>query len=78
MDSRCNNLCLRAAGHALRKGAVIHIHRQIDAAVSSAVGNFYTEIVSIASTPEGGILLFQLFLGPREEVKAASFTKDAF
>lgn len=76
IDSSCKNLCIRATGHALWKGAVIHIHRQMDTAVSSAVGNFYTAIVFIELTHLRGTLLFQWLLGPLEEVKAACFTNS--
>ena len=42
-----------STAHSLRKGAVIHLHGQINIAVSSAVGNFYTAIVPIALIPGG-------------------------
>lgn len=68
-DSSCNNLCIWATGHA-QKGAVILIHRQVNTAVSSAVGSVHTTIVSIALTPEGHPAIPR-FLGPLEAVKAA-------
>lgn len=51
IDSRYKNLPTLTL--CLRKGAAIHIHRQINTVVSSAVHIFHTTIVPIALTPGG-------------------------
>lgn len=57
-----------ATVRALRKGAIIHIHRQIDTALSSAGDNFYAVIVSIVLIP-GGSTVIPSFFGQWRNLK---------